>query len=283
MHNSKVTFNEDTSMKIDILVDNLANPGLTPEWGLAAWISYGGKSILLDGGTSGVFVDNAGKMGIDVSQADMAILSHAHYDHANGLPAFFEKNSAAKLYMRKGSAENCYDCSGEEPRYIGIRKGFLEEYADRIVYVEGDYKLADGITLIPHKTQGLEQLGKRIGMCVEIGGVMCPECFAHEQSLVFETPKGLVILNSCSHGGADNIITEAAQTFPGKRIYALVGGLHLFKAPEEEIKALADRVQGTGIEKIYTGHCTGARAVELLRQELGDMVQPIYTGMEITL
>ncbi|MBP3926423.1 MAG: MBL fold metallo-hydrolase, partial [Clostridium sp.] len=78
-----------------------------------------------------------------------------------------------------------------------------------------------------------------------------------------------------------NIIRETEQTWPGKKIYALVGGLHLFRSSDEEVRALAVRVKDLGIEKIYTGHCTGARAMELLEEELGDVVEQIYTGMEI--
>ena len=45
--------------------------------------------------------------------------------------------------------------------------------------------------------------------------------------------------------------------------------------------ALADKIRKTGIERVYTGHCTGERAMELLKRELGDMVMQIYTGMEM--
>lgn len=50
--------------------------------------------------------------------------------------------------------------------------------------------------------------------------------FSHEQSLVLDTKEGLVIFNSCSHGGADVIIREAEAAFPGKQIYGLIGGFH---------------------------------------------------------
>ena len=47
-----------------------------------------------------------------------------------------------------------------------------------------------------------------------------PDSFSHEQSLVFDTPDGLVIFNSCSHGGADTIIREVTATFPDKKVKA---------------------------------------------------------------
>ncbi|MFQ9410234.1 MAG: hypothetical protein ACLR1T_03180 [Evtepia gabavorous] len=57
----------------------------------------------------------------------------------------------------------------------------------------------------------------------KVGDQWLPDDFSHEQSLVFSTPKGLVIFNSCCHGGADNIVREVADTFPGQPISAIVG------------------------------------------------------------
>ncbi len=59
--------------------------------------------------------------------------------------------------------------------------------------------------------------------------------YSHEQSLVVDTEKGPVIFNSCSHGGAANIINEVTQTFPNKKIYGLVGGFHLFNKTEDKL------------------------------------------------
>ena len=115
-----------------------------------------------------------------------------------------------------------------------------------------------------------------------MGRRLSPDTFAHEQSLVFDTSQGLVIFNSCSHGGADNIIREVGDTFPDKKIYALFGGLHLHASTDEDVLALAKRIHKTGIRKIYTGHCTGDHALELLKEELGDVVEGICSGFEIS-
>lgn len=264
-----------------VLIDNLSKDELISEWGLSFYIEYNGHKILLDTGASGNFAENAPKLGVNLEEIECGVLSHAHYDHSDGMPAFFEKNQTAPFYLRKGAAENCYGKKWIFSKYIGIQRGTLEKYADRIVYAEGDYKLMDGVYLIPHKTLGLESIAKKVNLYVRENGKMFPDDFAHEQSLVFDTQKGLVIFNSCSHGGADNIITEVAATFPEKEIYALIGGFHLFHSPEEDVRALAERVKETGIKKIITGHCTGDEAFSVLKEELGDIVEQMYTGMKI--
>ena len=111
---------------------------------------------------------------------------------------------------------------------------------------------------------------------------LLPDDFSHEQSLVFSTPKGLVIFNSCCHGGADNIVREVADTFPGQPISAIVGGFHLYDTPAQEVRAFAHRLGETGVTQVITGHCTGPEALDILTQVLGSRVQPLSTGLVLT-
>ena len=280
-------------MKIQILIDNIAgcsageNPRkLFGEWGLSVYVEYDGRRYLLDTGASHLFAKNAKVMGIDLSQVDIGILSHAHYDHANGMAKFFALNKTAPFYLRKGAAENCYHTGKLLGRftyhyYIGIRKGILDKFADRIRYAEGNAQIAPGVTLVPHSTAGLERIGEMAHLSVKENGKYRYDDFAHEQSLVFDTPQGLFVMNSCSHAGADNIVKEIEATFPGKKIYAILGGFHLFRYPDDRVRAFAERLRELDVQKIYTGHCTGERAYKILHEVLGDRVQQMYTGMTI--
>ncbi len=267
-------------MLAKILIDNQSKNELACEWGLAVYLEYEGHRLLLDTGTSGVFVKNAEAMGVPLEEVEYGILSHAHYDHSDGMEAFFAKNRAAKFYLRKGAGEDCYGKRWIFHKYIGIARGLLEKYRDRIVYVDGTFELLPGAWFLPHATPGLERIGERAGLYVKKGRKLVSDSFAHEQSLVLDTREGLVIFNSCSHGGADNIIREVSEAFPGKHICALIGGLHLYRSTEDEVRALAGRVRETGIKRVITGHCTGERAFKLLKEELGDTVEGLYTGME---
>ena len=112
---------------------------------------------------------------------------------------------------------------------------------------------------------------------------MCPDDFSHEQSLVFVIDKGLVIFNSCCHGGVDAILEETSEAFPGKRILAVVGGYHLFRSADEDVYALADRLEALGAPLLFTGHCTGDRAMEILEERLPGRVQRLETGMVRTI
>ena len=268
-------------MLAKILIDNIAPEGLIGEWGLSVWIEYGNKQILLDTGSTGRFVENARKLGVQLENVDVGVLSHAHYDHANGMDAFFQINSRAKFYLRNGAKERCYGKKGWRYRYNGIRRGMLQEHADRIRFAQGNFALLPGAWLLPHSTPGLEAIAARSNLYVRRGLRMHYDDFSHEQSLVLETEKGLVILNSCSHAGPGNIIAEARAAFPGQKIHALIGGLHLYKLSDAQIREVAASIRETGIARVYTGHCTGDRGFDLLRGELGEIVQQIQTGMTI--
>ena len=263
-----------------ILIDNKSDHGLICEWGLAVYIEYEGHKLLLDTGSSGAFVKNAESLGVNLEEIEYGVLSHAHYDHSDGLAEFFSRNRTASFYMRVGTGENCYGKRWIFHKYIGIKKGFLEQYTDRIVYADGIFEMIPGAYLVPHKTPGLDKTGARAGLYVKRGRRLVPDSFAHEQSLVLDTKEGLVIFSSCSHGGADTIIREVTDAFPGKEICALIGGLHLYRTSEQEVRALAGRARKLGIRRLITGHCTGERAMTVLEEELPGVAEALHTGME---
>lgn len=270
-------------MRATILIDNISNdPALIAEWGLSIYIEHNGRRFLLDTGAGPDFARNAETLGIDLRKVEFGILSHAHYDHADGMDTFFELNASAPFYLREGSAENCYDKKEADYSYIGIRQGILKDFAHRIRFAEGVTKLTDDVYLLPHSTPGLDTCGKRFAMYQKQGDSYVFDDFCHEQSLIFDTENGLVIFNSCCHGGADVIIREAAEAFPGKKLHAIVGGFHLFETPPEEVGAFGHRLLDTGVEHVVTGHCTGQEAFDILKEILGDRAVQTETGLQLT-
>ena len=113
-----------------------------------------------------------------------------------------------------------------------------------------------------------------------------PDDFSHEQSLVLEGERGLVVFNSCSHGGIVNIVRGVRDQLQ-KPVYAVVGGLHMFSASApsgmncapEYARGVADALLEQGVERVYTGHCTGPAAFAVLKERLGDRLFPLSTGL----
>lgn len=270
-------------LKATVLIDNVSESALKSEWGLAIDIEYNGLRILLDTGASAAFAANAVALGIDLAAVDMAVLSHSHFDHSDGMAAFFAQNDRAKFYLQAACAEDCYAKEGFWGKYIGIERGTLRRYAERIEYVDGEKMPMEGVYLLGHTTDGLSAVGRAAGMFRRRGLRRWDDDFAHEQSLVIKTKHGLAVFNSCCHAGADTVLREVQERFPDEPIGLLAGGFHLYQTPDDDVRAFARRVLDTGVQSVWTGHCTGERAMEILKQEMGDRLHRLCAGAVIAL
>jgi 7,8-dihydropterin-6-yl-methyl-4-(beta-D-ribofuranosyl)aminobenzene 5'-phosphate synthase len=84
-------------------------------------------------------------------------------------------------------------------------------------------------------------------------------------------------------------VLEAAQrAFPGEPIRALVGGFHLLDPgpgklaePEDEVVRIGGLLSKRDGLRVWTGHCTGSRAIAILKRELGDRMAVLHTGQVI--
>lgn len=84
-------------MKITILYDNSANPGLKSGWGFSCLVESRQK-ILFDTGDNGEkLIYNFEKLNIDPKSIDKVVLSHNHWDHVDGLGGFQELNQKAEV------------------------------------------------------------------------------------------------------------------------------------------------------------------------------------------
>lgn len=309
-------------MKATVLVDNEAQGLCESEWGLSILIEHRGCATLLDAGASGLFAENAHKLGVDLAAVNVAALSHAHYDHSDGFDTFFQANDTAKLFVAASARENCYDIEDGKLCYIGVSRGLFERHAHRIEYVSRPAEIAPDVWALPHTTPNLAEKGAKAGMFTAeeraperpttdepldespaAEGLMAeestserpvaespdpatlrPDDFSHEQSIVVKLDEGLAVFSSCSHCGPDVVMAEARRFMPDQPIRALIGGFHLYDAPDEEVRALAGRMKNEGVELAYTGHCTGERAFKILREELGeDVIKATKSGLRIEL
>lgn len=265
-------------LEMTVLIDNVAGEPLAGEWGLSILIIADGRKILLDTGSSDLFARNADCLGIDLASVDIGVLSHAHYDHADGMETFFSLNRSAPFLVREGTCENCYGIKEGLLRYIGIQSGVLKKHEERIRYVSGVHTICKGIWLVPHRRADYSSIALRNDLYTVSNDERVPDDFAHEQSLVIETGQGLVVFNSCSHTGMTNILTDIREMLGRSDVCAYVGGLHLYKMTDGELDALCVEIQRTPVAHIFTGHCTGDHAFRFLKERLGERIGQFSSG-----
>ncbi|CDD51575.1 metal-dependent hydrolases of the beta-lactamase superfamily II [Firmicutes bacterium CAG:308] len=274
-------------MKITVLVENTGPSEFKIEHGLSLYIEFNDKKYLLDAGPSDSFFKNAHALSIDLGRVDKAVLSHGHYDHGDGFMVFLNQYKDKVVYGAKNIFDDYYSGSGGSVHYIGLSSK-LKQMKNRFNTISKDTKIDEKIYLILDDVSNTKEIGVQKKLYKKVDDVLQPDNFNHELSLVFDTPKGLVICNSCSHAGLESIVDNIKKRL-NKPVYAYVGGLHMKSTKnhietssftEEQIQNLCIFIK-KNIQYVLTGHCTGNVSYDLLKKYLKDRIDFLTTGKTI--
>lgn len=268
-------------MKIHVLLENkTSKPELGCEHGLSLLIETQGQRILFDTGASPLFSQNAEFMGIDLSNVDLAILSHGHYDHGGGMKAFFELNSKAPVIIQESAFDEYCSWEGTETRYIGVPREATESVRYR--KVKGNHVLSENLEILSEvQPLRLNPPDNRV-MYRKIGDQLVPDDFSHEQNLILREAGRTILITGCAHKGIVNIL-EAFHERYGYNPDVVIGGFHLRskvwnKEIIDTVNSVADYMAATPTI-YYTGHCTSEEAFRQLQERLGDQVQGLAAGL----
>lgn len=274
-------------MRITVLVENTGPSEFKIEHGLSLYIEFNDKKYLLDAGPSDSFFKNAHALSIDLGRVDKAVLSHGHYDHGDGFMVFLNQYKDKVVYGAKNIFDDYYSGSGGSVHYIGLSSK-LKQMKNRFNTISKDTKIDEKIYLILDDVSNTKEIGVQKKLYKKVDDVLQPDNFDHELSLVFDTPKGLVICNSCSHAGLESIVDNIKKRL-NKPVYAYVGGLHM-KSTKNHIKTSSfteEQIQNLcifiekNIQYVLTGHCTGNVSYDLLKKYLKDRIDFLTTGKTI--
>lgn len=273
-------------MKITCLAENTSHTeGIGAEHGLSLFIETEKNNILFDTGQTGLFAENAEKLGISLDTVNMVFISHGHYDHTGGLLRFVDINKTAPVYIHKKAFEahwHTYD-DGTPPRYIGISGVVSDD--PRLILTYKTEELSDGIyTLTDVKG---DRCCPATNSCLSVSSDegYSADDFSHEQSLVIRENGRYILVCGCAHKGIINILDKFYEQF-GCEPYAVIGGFHTMrksglndrdKAVIKDISAELDKMTAD----FYTCHCTGEEAAALFAAYTDDKVKYISAGDSI--
>ncbi|MGF7118756.1 MBL fold metallo-hydrolase [Methanobacterium oryzae] len=279
-------------MEITILLENskLKGSNLSIEHGISMYIEKNDYNLLFDtGGPEESAIKNAAQLGIDLSKIDAVVISHGHSDHTGGLMKFLEINNKALVYLKKEALTPHYSKRPEGMKYIGMDSEIAEKYSDRLNFIDETTEIVRGIFLVPQISKKFSVPSSNQVLFAKKDEKLIYDNFKHELFLIIENNKDLVIFSGCGHSGIKNIVNTAQNLFPNKKIEAVIGGFHLQAgsfdyalANGEEIEDIAKWLKSEVDGKIYTGHCTGERGMNLMKPVLKDKLEMIYTGIKIT-
>lgn len=252
-------------MKVTVLAENTAcREDVFAQHGLSLWIETEDSKILFDMGQDDTFLQNAQKLGIDIRQADLAVLSHGHYDHGGGLETFLRINTHANVYVHEQAFGAYYN--GTE-KYIGLNQKLREH--PRLIFTGGTKKLSPNLLLMD--CNDLSWTCNSWGLNRKEEEHYCPDSFLHEQYLEITEGSRRILISGCSHKGIGNI---AGYFQPD----VLIGGFHLNKLEDgNELKIIAQALLSANTV-YYTGHCTGEKQFAQLKEIMGDRLQRISAG-----
>jgi len=244
------------------IVDNRAGEGLVVEHGLSLLVEHAAERILFDTGAGEALVPNARVLGIDLGSITHVVLSHSHYDHTGGLAAV---RPACPICVGGGIEAPSFSRQPDKPLHaLGMSAASrLALASGKVVTTAGVSRIADGVRLfgpIP-RVDPLEHVR---GFYYDEACTM-PSRVPEEQVLL--TDDG-VLVTGCCHAGIINTVECVCSLAPEIRIRAIVGGLHLCWASEDEIVRATDCLNGLGLERLVLLHCTGEVASAYLMRNM---------------
>ncbi len=272
-------------MKLTVLVDNTTNTrDFKAEAGFSLYIEDQETSILFDTGSSSLFLENAHKIGIDLSKVGYIVLSHGHYDHTwglkhllnmyknvNSLPAskaiFLTHPLAFNQRTKDNKEMGCNVTETELTDFFSIKKSKVPVWiTDKLVF------LGEIERNFPY--EGNHTIGQIIK-----NGIAAPDSMEDDTALAYKSSQGLIIITGCSHSGICNIVEQAKKICQDERIVAIIGGLHLRKPPIEQLSGTIAYLRQANVQQLYACHCTDQPSRIALAQ-LGNL-QEVGVGLTL--
>lgn len=273
-------------MKIITLVENTAiSSKYKSKHGLCFYIETSKHKILFDLGSNGLFLENAKKMGVKISEVDTVIISHGHKDHGGALRLFLNSNKTAKVYIRETAFLPYYAKIMGIAFYIGLDKSLKEN--EQIVLTNEQYVIDEELQLFSNVSEKKYFSLSNNALYVKKENYFERDTFQHEQNLIISEHDKNALVSGCAHNGIVNIIDKAKQV-NGSEITHAISGFHLYNPvsykceSKDLVLQIADYLLSQNTE-YYTCHCTGKKAFNILHNVMGKQIKYLSTGSFITI
>ncbi|WP_050753759.1 MBL fold metallo-hydrolase [Pseudobacteroides cellulosolvens] len=277
-------------IKIRLLAENYARKRhMLAEHGLSIWIEKDKKRILFDTGQSDIFSLNAEQAGVDISKAELLVLSHGHYDHTGGVAEFCRANHHAPVYIHKDAFQKRYYGKKESNRNIGIPWTENGRYDidipdERLVVNKGPVNIDEDIVISGEIPSTVDFEGVPHNFFIDDGnGNLSQDMIIDEQMLLIKGNAGVYVFVGCSHAGIINCIKYAKKLFPDDKIAGVIGGMHLEGVSDIRLQLTIQHFLDMGIHTVIPLHCTGLLPIWEIKRFLKEHCKMLTVGDEFIL
>ncbi len=252
----------------------LADQGVG-EWGFAALVEFDGRKILFDTGARPETVwTNATEMDIDLSGVTEVFISHSHADHTGGLMTL-RKNLASKNPKALSAAhigDGAFFPRPDNPEFTHFLTKLKTDYevsGGHFQTYKSAAEIYPGVWITgPVPRNNDERNWSGSGKVARANGQVTEDNVPEDQSLVFNTKDGIVIISGCGHAGVVNTMEYARKLVGPQPIAALIGGFHLFNLSDEKISWTTDKMKAYNVGTVFGAHCTGINAMFAIQKNL---------------
>lgn len=245
------------------------------------------KRILFDTGQDAKpILHNMNEMNLNSQNIDMIFLSHCHYDHTGGLvgmlkaidkdnvpiiahPTIFRQH----FYLKPSLKEKGITAENSREK--------IENQGGKLFLTKAPFSLLEGVISTGEITNRTKFEPVNMDVYTIKNDELKKDKIQDDMSLILRFPNKIVILAGCSHAGIVGITKKAQMLFEKNNIYAVIGGFHLLNASNKRITKTTDALQDMGVEKIYTGHCTGLKAQAEFMKKWGQDFEQLQAGKVI--
>jgi 7,8-dihydropterin-6-yl-methyl-4-(beta-D-ribofuranosyl)aminobenzene 5'-phosphate synthase len=274
-------------------VKRFTDTPLLAEHGFAALIDLKSVNmrILWDTGMMPTtMLENMLRMEIDPTTIDKVVISHGHRDHTAGVTEILKAIDARpspKEWEPDSTPEDMAHAADwhripliAHPAAYRERWSFPEEgrvygpilpppqdewraLGAEIILSERPYQLGPGCWATGEvPCLSFENSGRSATMRYREGDAFLPDDIEEDQAIVLHVKdKGLVVVSGCAHSGIVNTVNYAIEISGVERVWAILGGFHLARSPEDELALTVEAIKKFEPKLIAPSHCTGFKAM----------------------
>ena len=271
------------SIRVSVLAENIAGgPRILGEWGWGVLIEVDGQRILFDTGPSISSCHNARTMGIELGQVDKVVLSHSHFDHTGGLHDFLlsRRGKGVSVIAHPHIWSKRYIRAKDEDEYTFMGMPFqrqeLESLGARFELATNPVELSENSLTsgeIPMTTdfekKSIPAFGG-LGRYIKDDSGIITDTVLDDMAIIVKTEVGLVVILGCAHRGIINTLRHARNITGIEKIYAVLGGAHLYSESSERVETTIAALKELDVQRMGLCHCTGLKAITRMVQEFGE-------------